>query len=185
MNVFIKGVKDMPKIIPELKSSLVQAARKSLLESEMHDINIRELARECGTAVGTVYNYFPSKEALIAEAMMSDWLECSRRMKKDASIESRPLNAIRATVAALRDFASRYNPTWKRYADKQNSMMSLENRHNQIIAEISEAVKETLVRFELLYDRYLPEVIAELVLLASRTEDGFERIAPVLERILR
>ena len=66
----------MPKIIPELKSSLIQAARKSLLESEMHDISVREIARECGTAVGTVYNYFSSKEALIAEAMMSDWLEC-------------------------------------------------------------------------------------------------------------
>ena len=74
----------MPKIIPDLKSSLVQAARKSLLESESHDISIRKLARECGTAVGTVYNYFPSKEALIAEAMMSDWLDCSRSMKEDA-----------------------------------------------------------------------------------------------------
>ena len=31
------------------------------------DISMRELAGECGTAVGTVYNYFPSKEALIAE----------------------------------------------------------------------------------------------------------------------
>ena len=175
----------MPKIIPELKSSLIQAARKSLLESEMHDISVRELARECGTAVGTVYNYFPSKEALIAEAMMSDWLECSYRMRKDASIEDRPLNAIRATVAALRAFTSRYNPTWKRYADKRNSMMSLEDRHNRIIAEISEIVKETLIRFGLLYDRFLPEVIAELALLASRTEDGFERVAPALERMLR
>ena len=63
--------------------------------------------------------------------------------------------------------------------------MSLEIRHNQVITEISEAVEETLLRFDLLYDRNLPEIIAELVLFASRTEDGFERIAPALERMLR
>ncbi len=175
----------MPKVIPELRASLVQAARKSLLESELHDINIREIARECGTAVGTVYNYFSSKEALIAEAMMSDWLECVRSMRKDAGVEDRPLDAIHATVTALRRFTSGYMPMWKQYASERKSLVSLENRHSQIIDEISDAVNETLVRFGLLYDRYLPEVIAELILLASRTEDGFERIAPVLERILR
>ena len=175
----------MPKIIPELRLSLLQAARKSLLESESHDINVRELARECGTAVGTVYNYFPSKVALIAESMMGDWQECSRSMRQEASAEDRPLNAIRATVAALRKFTARYKPVWNKYADEQKSPLSLENRHNQVIAEIADAVQETLVRFSLLYDKYLPEVIAELVLLASRTENGFERIAPVLERILR
>ena len=92
----------MPKIIPELRTSLIQAARKSLLESELHDINVRKIARECGTAVGTVYNYFPSKEALIAESMMGDWLECVRNMREGANIESQPLDAIYATVAALR-----------------------------------------------------------------------------------
>ena len=175
----------MPKIIPELRESLIRAARKSLLESESHDISMRELAGECGTAVGTVYNYFPSKEALIAEAMMSDWLECVRRMREDARAKDRPLDAIRATVSALRRFTSGYAPVWKKHADERRSLLSLESRHNQVIAEISEAVRETLVRFGLLYDRYLPEVVAELVLLAGRTENGFERIAPVLERILR
>ena len=175
----------MPKIIPELRTLLIQTARENLLESESHDINIRKLARECGTAVGTVYNYFSSKEALIAEAMMSDWLECNRNMKDDASIEDQPLNAIHATVTALRKFTSKYKPMWKQYVNERKSVLNLENRHSQIIAEISDALNETLVRFDLLYDRYLPEIIAELILMASRTENGFERIAPVLERILR
>ena len=95
------------------------------------------------------------------------------------------LENIRATVAALRRFTSRYAPMWKKYAVEQKTPVNLETRHNQIIAEISEAVNETLVRFDLLYDRHLPEIVAELVLLASRTEDGFKRLAPVLERILR
>ena len=69
--------------------------------------------------------------------------------------------------------------------EEMKSLMSLELRHRQIISEIAGAVRETLIRFDLLYDPNLPDVIAELVLMAGRTEDGFERIAPALERILR
>ena len=175
----------MPKIIPELRESMIQTAHRLLLESESHNLSMRQVAQACGTAVGTVYNYFPSKEALIAEAMMCDWLECSRGMKEDAARERRPLEAIRATAAALRRFTSRYAPLWRNYAEEMKSLVSLELRHRQIIAEIAGAVRETLIRFDLLYDPNLPDVIAELVLMAGRTEDGFERIAPALERILR
>ena len=175
----------MPKIIENLRERLLAEARLQVNQLGYGQITVRGIASACGVGVGTVYNYFPSKEALIAEAMMSDWLECSRSMRKDAKAEDQPMNAIRATAAALWKFTSRYQPMWKQYADERKSMHSLEIRHNQIIAEISDAVKETLVRFDLLYEKCLPEVIAELVLLASRTENGFDQIAPVMERILR
>ena len=174
----------MPKIIPELRESIIQAARKNLLESEAHDLSMRQLAQQCGTAVGTVYNYFPSKEALIAEVIMPDWLECCREMKEGAASGTDPLSAVRATAAALRRFTSRYAPVWKNYAGEQNSLASMVSRHNQVIGEIAAAVKETLLRFGLLYDEFLPEIMAEMILSASRTEDGFRRITPVLERIL-
>ena len=175
----------MPKIIPELRESILMAARKSLLETETHDLSMRQLAQQCGTAVGTVYNYFPSKEALIAEVIMPDWLKCCREMKEGAVSGADPLSAVRETAAALRRFTSRYAPVWRHYAGEQNSLASMAGRHNQVIGEIAAAVKETLLRFDLMYDDFLPEIIAEMVLSASRTEDGFRRITPVLERILR
>ena len=36
---------------------------------------MREAARRCGVAVGTLYNYFPSKDALAAAVMLEDWHE--------------------------------------------------------------------------------------------------------------
>ena len=113
----------MPKIIPELRESILMAARKSLLETETHDLSMRQLAQQCGTAVGTVYNYFPSKEALIAEVIMPDWLECCREMKEGAVSGADPLFAVRETAAALRRFTSRYAPVWSHYAGEQNSFV--------------------------------------------------------------
>ena len=64
----------MPKIIPELREALIHAAKERILTSDSHDITIREIASDCNTAVGTVYNYFSSKDELLAAVMLEDWL---------------------------------------------------------------------------------------------------------------
>ena len=172
----------MPKIIPELRERFIAAARARLLQD--NDITIRQVAHDCGTAVGTVYNYFPSKEALLAAVMMDDWQKCCADMRLDAAQEATPVGAIRRTTVALRRFTARYAPLWCNYSAARDSMDALSLRHRQIIDQIAGAVAGTLERFSVSGDAYLPQVLAELVLFASRTDDGFERIAGALTKIL-
>lgn len=53
---------------PEAKQAradaLLRAAEEALLEASYHDITILEVAQRAGLAKGTVYLYYPSKEAL-------------------------------------------------------------------------------------------------------------------------
>lgn len=172
----------MPKIIPELKDRFVAAAKRRLLET--NDITIRQVAQDCDTAVGTVYNYFPSKEALLAEVMMTDWRICCEHMRIGAAKSEGPLEALRVTVMALREFTAKYALLWRNYAGVGDSMEVLNSRHHIIIAEIAAAASQTLDRFGVQGDAYLPEVLAELILYASRTDDGFDRITGVLRKIL-
>lgn len=172
----------MPKIIPELKDRFIEAAKMRVLEA--NDVTIRQVAQDCDTAVGTVYNYFPSKEALLAEVMMTDWRICCEHMRLDAAGSGEPLAALRATTRALREFTTKYAPLWRNYASARDSMETLNKRHHLIIAEIAAAASQTLDRFGVQGDAYLPEVLAELILYASRTEDGFGRIVGVLGKIL-
>ena len=173
----------MPKIIPELRERFVAAARRRVLEGENHDVTIRQVARDCDTAVGTVYNYFPSKEALITAVMLEDWQACCAAMEADARAQQTALAALAAT-AALRRFTARYAPTWRHYATAKGSVGELGLRHRQVIEAISKPVGHALERFNACFDENLPEVLSELVLLASRTDDGFQRVEPVLARIL-
>ena len=172
----------MPKIIPELKNRFIEAAKRRLLES--NDVTIRQVAQDCDTAVGTVYNYFPSKEALLAEVMTEDWRLCCEHMHQHAAMAEGPLEALRATTMALRGFTAKYAALWRSYANARDSMEALNGRHRMIVAEIAAAAAETIERFDVRGDAYLAEVLAELILYASRTEDGFDRIAGVLEKIL-
>ena len=76
----------MPKIIENLRDQLLQEARKQIAERGYTGTTIRSVAGACGVGVGTVYNYFSSKEMLIAAFMMEDWqkqLDAMAALPKD------------------------------------------------------------------------------------------------------
>ncbi len=72
----------MPKIIENLKEQITKEAEKQLFENGYAKTTIRSVAKGCGIAVGTMYNYFDSKDLLISAIVLRDWRECTDRMKK-------------------------------------------------------------------------------------------------------
>ena len=72
----------MPKIIDEARERILAEARKTLLTAGYKGLSLRGLARDCSVAVGTIYNYFPNKDTLIALVMMQDWTEARERMER-------------------------------------------------------------------------------------------------------
>lgn len=63
----------MPKIIANLEARLVEEAWRQLKDGGYEAVTIRSVATACGVGVGTVYNYFDSKEELLAAYLMEDW----------------------------------------------------------------------------------------------------------------
>jgi AcrR family transcriptional regulator len=63
----------MPKIIENVREQLLCEARKQIAERGYAATTIRSVAGACGLGVGTVYNYFESKEMLIASFVYDDW----------------------------------------------------------------------------------------------------------------
>ena len=63
----------MPKIIENVRDQLLREAKKQIAERGYASTTIRSVAGECNLAVGTVYNYFKSKEMLIATFVAEDW----------------------------------------------------------------------------------------------------------------
>lgn len=57
------------------KEALLTTARDITAQEGLLKLTVRKLASATGVSVGTVYNYFPSKKALIEAVIRSVWLE--------------------------------------------------------------------------------------------------------------
>ena len=67
----------MPKIIENPEENILSAARRLVAEQGYAAVTMRAIAKECGIAVGTFYNYYPSEQnmhKLLLFLMMYDLL---------------------------------------------------------------------------------------------------------------
>ena len=71
----------MPKIIENLPQRLLEEARRQCEEQGYSAMTIRSVAKNCGVSVGSVYNCYPNKDALIAALVHTDWTECMEPAK--------------------------------------------------------------------------------------------------------
>lgn len=62
----------MPKIIPNIREQLLNETRKQIEEKGYAATTMRSVSGACGFAVGTMYNYFESKEKLVAAFVFED-----------------------------------------------------------------------------------------------------------------
>lgn len=67
----------MPKIIENLKETIILESRKLLASQGYKEFNVREIAKKCNIALGTFYNYFSTKDELILEIVREDWRQIS------------------------------------------------------------------------------------------------------------
>lgn len=72
----------MPKIIDAVKEKAIRAAREEIAEQGYEKLTMRGIAARISVSVGTLYHYFPSKEALSAELILEDWLPLRDELKK-------------------------------------------------------------------------------------------------------
>jgi len=55
------------------KQEILKACREIVSEQGLQAVNMRAVARRCGVALGSLYNYFPGKDALVLETIESVW----------------------------------------------------------------------------------------------------------------
>ena len=98
----------MPKIIENLKPRLIEEARRQVKEFGYNAMAVRSIAKSCGVSVGTVYNYFPSKDDLLAACMLEDWNRCIESINDAASGSDDPETLVRCIYDQLLAYGRSY-----------------------------------------------------------------------------
>jgi AcrR family transcriptional regulator len=92
----------------ETRQNVVRAARKLFVTKGWDRTTTRGIAEAAGIATGTLFNYFDSKEAIVAE-LISDALvkaqeEVDRRWSAGQSIEEELFSLVWTELASLREY---------------------------------------------------------------------------------
>lgn len=136
----------MPKQIAHLEQDILAAARQILLAEGYEALTMRRVARQCGIAVGTLYNYSSSKEMLAGSVMLEDWRGALAQM--DAACASAPalVQGLRAVYDGVAAFAARYGGIWDGCGLPKGGRGAFAARHRLLVRQLAACVGPLLAR---------------------------------------
>jgi AcrR family transcriptional regulator len=169
MNPFIinRGV-PMPKLIPDAKNNILSIAKKQLFMKGYNGLIIREVAEQCGLAVGTIYNYFSSKDMLVASIMAEDWLISLRNMQNSCKVSSTIEQGVKAIYYEIHVYVQLYEKIWSKYKGIPSGFVG---RHLLLRTQLSDLLTDLLVRHGRKEDTELCPLLAETILASAMQKD--------------
>ena len=172
----------MPKKIENVRELLLEETKRQILEKGYKDLNIRSVANACKLGTGTVYNYFKSKEMLVASVLLADWKEHLQEMSELACDDSKEL--LGGIYESLRRFARDNQRLFSDLAAKQVALSSAE-RHSVLRGQISAFVLPLCEKRGLNDPIFAADFISESLICWSMSGMDFDRVYPILEKIVR
>ena len=130
-----------------------------------------------GVGVGTVYNYFPSKEALVASCLLVDWKECIAAIEDAGAEADRPEPVVRCIYDQLQLFADRHLAVFRDAAAVAAFGGSNSAYHIMLRSQLA----APLARF--CADGFTAEFIAESLLVWTMAGKEFEELLAVLQKL--
>ena len=165
----------MPKIIENLPQRLLEEARKQCEELGYSAMTIRSVAKGCGVGVGTVYNYYPSKDALIAEVVRTDWMECMKSaMEPHETLEA----ALRSGYDGLRSFIGKNERLFRDEGAMLLFSGSGSHYHDLVCGELALLVRPFC------RDDFTVRFVAEAMTTWATEGVDFETLCPILLRLV-
>ena len=164
----------MPKIIENIREQLLAEAKKQIAEVGYKNTTIRSVAGACKVAVGTVYNYYRSKDMLIASFILKDWLECIDSIAAQPK-ENRKYY-LQYIHISLKKFAIQYNSLFTDTEAKESFSAVVTERHIQLRSQLASLILPVCARD----DSFLAEYVAEALLTWTMAGKSFESIYALL-----
>ena len=168
----------MPKIIENLREKLVAEAKRQVEELGYANLTIRSVAAACGVGVGTMYNYFNSKDALVAAFMLEDWQECVDVIADTASRSSTAVPVLRCIHQQLLAFTAQHQALFSDEAAIASFSGSPSPYHSMLRRQLAQPLQAFTP------DGFTAEFIAEALLTWTVAGRGIEEILPLLEKLL-
>ena len=174
----------MPKLIENIRERAISEAREILIRDGYAALTIRGIARSLGIGIGTIYNYFSSKEYLAAGVMLEDWQELTKDF--EALHAGQPAGSVVADLFSLvRTFTRRYDPAWLEYEQSGGSRSMVHQYHGMLAEQFAGYIRQALPSGQQEREPYLALFLAEITIrFGSDLSISYEMISPAVQKLL-
>lgn len=171
----------MPKIIAEVYDKIIACTRRMMLENRNDNFSLRMIAKECGIAVGTIYNYFENKEMLIAKIHLEDWKKAMIQIDEQFKSISSLKDGIMVIYSEVLNYCSIYGEYWNQ---SQCSTSLIKSRHHLVQNQLVEKINYLLDLFKYHNDKDMSVLLAEMILVATVEKNiSKEQLEKVIDRL--
>lgn len=174
----------MPKIIENIREKLLEEAKRQITENGYSAMTIRSVAKACGVGVGTVYNYFPSKDMLIASFVLEDWMQTIASINKGMSEAADAKEALHCMYDELLAFCEKNSALFSDKDAGESFGASYMNRHNLLCDQLAAPLRIWTEKQTKVDAEFLAKFVAESMLTWTKSDIKFEQIADILLQLL-
>lgn len=97
---------------PGHKEVILSKAKEIAVNEGITKINIRTVAKNSGIAIGTVYNYFPSKKELLAAVIQNFWEEAFDDVDWKSFKDNNFYENLEKVYSILYDYLHKFKENW-------------------------------------------------------------------------
>lgn len=173
----------MPKIIENARERLIEEARNQIEIDGYDSVTIRSIARGCQIGLGTFYNYFKSKDVLIATYLLEEWDGRLQKINAQGEVETDPMELLKTVNYELGEFIKKNVSVFSAEGAIKAFRGSARVYHNLFIKQISEPLTKVCERSGYENAEFLAQFAAEAILTWTVARKDFDEIASVMQKL--
>jgi AcrR family transcriptional regulator len=153
----------MPKIIDNLRDTIINTGREILLKEGYSSFSIRTLAEKSGIATGTIYNYFESKVQILANILIRDWNGMAADLEDQLGEAASVTEGIKDIHEAVSWFSSLYVGFFRDYSAGNSSNEIVRDYHRIVIDNVNAFLDVLFEKFGINEDRKIQTLLSEAI----------------------
>ncbi len=174
----------MSKILENLQKEILSTTRRQLMQKGYKSLTIRSIAKECSIAVGTIYNYYPNKEFLLASVILEDWKLSLERMRCSASSTEDIFEGLQSIFEEILCFLKIYCDIFNECGFLGSIQYSFADRHQMLCNQLSDIIREMCIRLLRPQEEKMIIFIAECLLGGATRNCDYEFLNKIFIRLL-
>ncbi len=174
----------MPKIIENVRVKLLREARRQIEERGYKETTVRSVAAALSIGLGTLYNYFDSKDMLVASFMLEDWNEVMAKMRTRLESDATRAEKLSYVYEGLCEFYSAHKNIFSDPGARKTFSHATEDRHPILIGQISTMVLPIISESDIDDKALLADFISESMLTWSATGREYSTLEPIFIKFI-